>query len=394
METRQIALLGLGAMGSAALYQLAKRGLNVLGIDRFAPPHRQGSSHGETRITRLAIGEGPHYSPLALRSHEIWREIEAATGASLLNVTGGLIISGPARTSHLHVQDFFANTLAAARRFAIEHELLDTADLRRRFPQFRVRDGEQGYYEPGAGYLRPEACIAAQLELATQYGAEIHTGERVLRIEAVADGVLLHTDRETIRTRNLILSAGPWLPELLAPPYAAPFRILRQVLYWFAVDGIAAWSPENCPVYIWELQGPENAIYGFPAIDGATGGIKVATQQYESTTTPDTASRDVTPAEISAMRGLTAPFLSGLRDDCIKAVTCLYTQTPDSGFVIGPHPESDRIIIASPCSGHGFKHSAAIGELLADIVTGALPRIDPAPFSLSRFAQPATGARR
>jgi sarcosine oxidase len=386
MGSYDVVVLGLGAMGSAAAYQLAKRGRNVIGIDRFSPPHAQGSSHGETRITRLAIGEGPHYSPLALRSHEIWREIETSTGEDLLTVTGGLIISGAARTAKLHVDDFFANTLAAAKRFGIKHEMLDPAEIRRRYPQFDVRDGEIGYFEPGAGFLRPERCIAAQLRLAKELGADIKTGETVLHFEPQKDEVVLHTDRRTVRGKKMIISAGPWLPELIGVPYAAPFRILRQVLFWFDVKELRQYLPQNCPVYIWELQGPKQAIYGFPAIDGPGGGIKVASQQYENSTTPETIEREVSPAEISAMyRNNVAPFLAGVEEKCVKAVTCLYTQTPDSGFVIGPHPESHRVLIASPCSGHGFKHSAAIGEALAELVTEGRSGIDLSAFSLQRF---------
>lgn len=385
MAASEFIVLGLGAMGSAAAFQLVRRGREVLAIDQFSPPHIYGSSHGETRITRCAIGEASYYSPLALRSHEIWRDIEAETGANLLTITGGLIISSPARTARLHVDDFFANTVAAAQRFGIAHELFDTAEIRRRFPQFRVRDGEQGYFEPGAGFLRPEACVAAQLQLARRFGAEIRTNERVLGFEPLADSVLVHTSHDTIRTKKLILCAGPWLPQLIGPQLGASFRILRQVLFWFGVEDVGLYGARNCPVYIWELQGPDRAIYGFPAIDGPAAGIKIATQQYQTTTTPDSVEREVSPSEISAMHRLIAPFFSGLTDHCIKAVTCLYTQTSDSGFVICPHPDSDRVIIASPCSGHGFKHSAAIGELLADISTGTAPRIDLSPFSLSRF---------
>lgn len=386
MDSYDVVVLGLGAMGSAAAWQLAKRGRHVLGIDRFSPPHTQGSSHGDTRITRLAIGEGPNYSPLALRSHQIWREIESATGEDLLTVTGGLIISGPARTAKLHVDDFFANTLAAAKRYGIAHEMLDTAEIRRRYAQFQVRDGEIGYFEPGAGFLRPQRCIAAQLQLAKSLGAEIRTGERVLQFEPGNDGVAIHTDKQTLCAKKLIISAGPWLPELIGERYAALFRILRQVLFWFDVQDAGPYLPQNCPVFIWELQGPAQAIYGFPAINGPAGGIKVATQQYETSTTPDNVEREVSREEIAAMyRNNVAPFLAGVTEKCIKAVTCLYTQTPDSAFVIGPHPDSDRVIIASPCSGHGFKHSAAIGEALTELVTDGRTHLDLSAFSLKRF---------
>ena len=182
-------VLGLGAMGSAALYQLAKRGGKVLGIDRYSPPHALGSSHGDTRITRQAIGEGEQYTPLVLRSNEIWREIEGRTAAALLTVTGGLVISSAAPRALCHVPGFFDNTVAAARKFGIEHELLDAAQVRARFPQFAVRDNEFAYFEPGAGFLRPETCLAAQLSLAEVHGAAIRREEQVLRFSETGSGV-------------------------------------------------------------------------------------------------------------------------------------------------------------------------------------------------------------
>src|SRR5256885_3132808 len=174
-------------MGSAAAWQAANRGAKVLGIDRFRPPHAMGSSHGDTRITRLAIGEGEQYTPLVMRANEIWREIEERAGEKLHVVTGGLIISSPARSATTHVARFFENTIAAARRFGIAHEMLDAARIRARFPQFAVRDNEIGYFEPGAGYLRPERCIAAQLKLAEEDGAELHFDERVESIDDRGD---------------------------------------------------------------------------------------------------------------------------------------------------------------------------------------------------------------
>jgi sarcosine oxidase len=388
MAKYDLLVLGLGAMGSAAAYQLARRGQRVLGLDQFSPPHPFGSSHGETRITRLAIGEGEHYTPLVLRSHELWREIEQESGAKLLTVTGGLVISSSAKTAMLHVADFFANTVAAAEKYGIAHQLLSAADIRKRFPQFRVRDNEHGYYEPEAGFLRPEACIAAQLSLAKKYGAEIRTNEKALGFEASADGVTVTTQQGSYAADRLILAAGPWLPELLGARYATPFKVLRQVLFWFAAKGdITPFLPGNCPIFIWELQGPEQAIYGFPAIDGEDGGVKIATQQYERTTTPDSVNRKVSEEEASAMyRRYVAPYLPGLDAKCIKAASCLYTVTPDAGFVIDFHPDSDRVIVASPCSGHGFKHSAAIGEALAELAVTGKSHFDLSAFRMGRFA--------
>lgn len=381
-------VLGLGAAGSATLYQLAKRGAAVLGVDRHAPPHALGSSHGDTRLTRLAIGEGEGYTPLALRSHAIWREIERETGAALLSVTGGLIISSAAQRSRSHVAGFFANTLAAARKHGIEHERLDAAGIRARFPQFAVRDDERGYFEPGAGFLRPEACIAAQLGLAEKHGAAIRRNEAVRDYHEEGGGVRVETDRGEYRARRLVIAAGPWLPGLLEPELARLFTVSRQVLHWFGVRGPAGrFDPGRFPVFIWELQGRSQPVYGFPAIDGPGGGVKLATEQHTRATTPDDVDREVPPEESRAMfEELVAPFFPDLSPQRVKAVSCLYTATPDFHFVVDRHPRMGAAIVASPCSGHGFKHSAAIGEAIAELVLEGASRIDLGGFRLDRFA--------
>lgn len=378
-------VVGLGAMGAAATYQLAKRGAKVLGIDKFDPPHIHGSTHGETRVTRLAIGEGAQYTPLAIRSHQIWRELERETGSSLLEECGGLIISSVGETAKTHVDGFFDKTVAAARQFNIAHELLDAPAIRNRFPQFRVRDDEMGYFEPTAGFVRPEECVRVQLELAKTHGAEIHTGEKILGFEPSDSGVAVATDHGTYSAGQLILAAGAWLPELIGQQYTSSFRIYRQVQLWFAIDGASeVFAPGRFPVFIWELQGSKYGIYGFPSLDGAT--VKVATEKFESTTTPKTCDRDVSPQEIAFVHdALLAPHVRGLSNRRVKTATCLYTVTPDSHFVIDRLPEADSVIIASPCSGHGFKHSAAIGEALAQMATDGKSRQDISPFTLARF---------
>ena len=384
MSRQDVIIIGLGAMGSAALYQLAKRGVRVLGIDRFSPPHEQGSSHGDTRITRLAIGEGAHYTPLVKRSHEIWRDIEREAGADLLTQCGELIISSGNRKSSIHVEGFFQNTVAAARAHSIAHELLDASQIRTRFPQFNIRDDEIGYFEAEAGFVRPEACIDAQLSLATKHGAEIRTGETILGFEPGADSVTVKTDRDVHRADRLIVAAGAWLPKLLGGDFAKLLKVYRQVLSWFAVDGAAAYEPERFPVFIWELPDSPQAIYGFPAIDG---GLKVATEQYTATTSPELVDRSVSMREIDHMhRNYVAPFLEGVTSRCIKAKACLYTVTPDAGFILDTLPSSERVIVASCCSGHGFKHSAAIGEVLADKAENRAASLDLSPFRLARFS--------
>ena len=380
-------VIGLGAVGSSAAWQLAKRGARILGIDQFSPPHALGSSHGDTRITRLAIGEGEQYTPLVIRSNEIWREIEAATGASLMTRTGGLWISSSARQAETHVANFFDNTVAAARRFDIRHEMLDARQIRARFPQFNVADNEVGYYEYEAGFLRPEACVDAQLTLAAGQGAELHRDERVRGFSEESGRVRVRTDRAEYATRQLIVCAGPWLPELLPPGVARHFAITRQVLYWFELRApLARFTPPGFPVWIWELQDRRNVIYGFPALDGPSGGVKVATEQYAESTTPGAVVREVSAEEKREMHErLVAPYLPDVGPKCVKAIPCLYTATADFHFVIDRHPQMPRVIVASPCSGHGFKHSPAVGEILARM---ALDGRDPPGiegFALARF---------
>lgn len=385
MSRHDVIVVGLGAMGSAALYQLAKRGVRVLGVDRFAPPHEHGSSHGDTRITRLAIGEGAHYTPLVKRSHEIWRAIERETGADLLTQCGELIISGKNRKSSIHVEGFFQNTVDAARAHGVAHELLDAAQIRARYPQFNLRDDEIGYFEAEAGFVRPEACIDAQLSLAKKHGAEIRTGETVLGFAPIPNGVAVETDRGFYQADKLIIAAGAWLPKLLGSDLDKLLKVYRQVLSWFAVDGdVAAYEPQRFPVFIWELPDSPQGIYGFPAIDG---GLKVATEQYRATTSPDRVDRAVSTEEIEHMHhSYVAPYLKGVTSNCVKAKACLYTVTPDAGFILDTLPSSDRVIVASCCSGHGFKHSAAIGEALADKVENRPGSLDLLPFRLGRFS--------
>lgn len=388
-------VVGLGAMGSATLYQLAQRGVKALGIDLLAPPHSFGSSHGDTRITRQAIGEGDHYTPLSLRSYEIFREMEKRSGSKLLEVTGGLIISGSVETASInHIVGFFDNTVAAAKRFGIKHELLTPSEVRLRFPQFNVDDDENGYFEPEAAFLKPEEVIRVQLQLAKQFGATIHTNESFISFEEGAHGVEIYTDKGSYTADKVVLSAGPWLPQLL-PQYQAFLKAYRQVLYWFDVsDAADQFVPGKFPVFIWQIKGTDNGIYGFPAVDGPNGGFKIASENYVEVTTPETVNRIVSLEETESMYKLkVAPYFPLSNSKCLRSSVCLYTVTPDSGFVIDWLPSSSksssssskRVILCSPCSGHGFKHAAAIGESIAEMTTVGHSRLDMSAFKLERF---------
>ena len=379
-------VVGVGAMGCATLYQLAKAGHRVLGIDCFSPPHNRGSSHGDTRITRLAIGEGRHLTPFVRRSHEIWRDIERETGEELLTITGGLIVSSPLAMTHMHVPQFFDNTLAVAEAHGVPYELLDAVEIGKRFPQFRVADDDRGYYEPDAGFLRVNPCIRGQLQLARKFGADIVTNEKVVGVVQSGNSVVIETDRTAYRAGRAILSVGAWTPDFVDANTAQLFRVFRQALHWFELDGpIADFESGRFPVFMWEMRGAGSVIYGLPAIDGARGGIKIATEQYDATTSADSTDPVLDDAG-ELYRSLIAGNILGVGARCLRTETCLYTVTPDAGFVIDRHPDMDNVIFVSACSGHGFKHSAAIGEALAQLLVGGQSALDLSPFRLARFA--------
>ena len=377
-------VIGLGAVGSAALHYLAARGAKVLGLDRYAPPHDCGSSHGETRMTRVALGEGPEFIPLVRRSHELWRELEAATGRQLLHQIGGLIFGTSSHMAETHgAPDFLGTTRAMARAHGIPHEMLDAPAIAERFPQFRLRGGEIGYFEPEAGYLAPEACILAHLEEARRLDANIRTGETVIRWESRGRTVRVVTDRATYEASRLILTAGPWLPHFLdiLPRRTAVFR---QTTFWFEPDGpVEDFQADRLPVFVRLPDADSNMFYGFPVVDSSTGGIKVASEQFERTCTPDSMERGVTDTEIAAMHRMVAPHLR-ITNRCLRALACPYTVTPNFRFIIDHLPDAENIWFASACSGHGFKHSPAIGEALADLATTGRSNVGVSSFSLRR----------
>jgi sarcosine oxidase len=386
-EISDVAVIGLGAMGAASLYQLAKRGVKAIGIDRYSPPHDRGSTHGETRITRQAVGEGEAYVPLVLRAHEIWRELEAETGEVLLNQCGCLIVGSGAGASGSRRAAFFATTRRAAERYGIAHEMLEPSEIRHRYPQFTPQDHEIGYFEPGGGYVDPERCVAAQLRRAGEMGAVLRTGTTVLAIEDETGNVRIKTDAGDILAAQVVVSAGPWVPSMMGPPFDAVLSPCRQVMHWFPVNDerIADW--QTSPVFIW-THGPlpSDMFYGFPALPGHRA-VKTAGEQYDISTHPDVVERDVGADESRDMRAAhVAGRLQGLGTAAEKSVTCLYTVTPDSHFLIDRHPRNERLIVVSPCSGHGFKHSAGIGEAVAELATEGQSAVDIKPFALARFS--------
>ncbi|MBY0296353.1 MAG: N-methyl-L-tryptophan oxidase [Methylobacterium sp.] len=383
-----VAVIGLGAMGSAALYQLARHGLRAVGIDRFAPPHALGSSHGESRITRQGVGEGAAYGPFAAAAHRIWRELEEATGETLFTACGLLVMrSGDSDAIHHGQPDFVDRSIASARACAVPHEVLDGAAIGRRFPQFLGLTGaERVYFEPGGGYVRPEACIAAQLRRAVALGAEIRSGQAVRAIVPEAGAVRIETETETIRAERAVVAAGAWTALLLGAPFDRLLTVRRQVLHWFALDDVSAYGPA-APAFIW-MHGPHatDYLYGFPPMPGERR-LKLATEQYRTAAQADTAARAVAPEESQEFhRAHVQGRLAGVTARAVEAAACLYTITPDHHFIIDDHPDSDRILVVSACSGHGFKHSAGVGAAVAERIATGRSAIDLAPFRLARFA--------
>jgi sarcosine oxidase len=383
------AVIGLGAVGAATLLQLASRGQRVIGIDRYDPPHALGSTHGETRITRCAIGEGEMYVPLALRSHEIWRELEAETGLELLTQCGALILAGGGDMAPVHGKgDFVRRTIAAAQRYGLAHEVLDAAGVMQRFPQFRLRGDEIGYFETEGGFVRPENCVQAQLTVARRRGAEIRINTQVTAITRDGGGVCITTTAaDRIFAAEVVLAAGAWSPGLAGPSLSPHMRVLRQVLHWFEPEYPADYAPERFPVFIWAHGNtPDDSFYGFPIPHDGTG-VKVAREQYRTATAdPDQVVRAVSEDEIAAMfNDQVRGRLVGVTGNSLRSATCMYTMTEDGDFIIERAPENDRLLLVSACSGHGFKHSAGLGEAVAEaVISGQSARL-PKGLSTRRF---------
>jgi len=363
-------------MGSAAAWQLALRGQRVIGFDRFRPPHDRGSSTGRSRIIREAYWEGPDYVPLVRRAYALWARLEAASGRTLLRPTGGLVI-GPEQGP------LVAGALASARAHGVPHERLSAAEIRRRFPVLQPDDSLVGVLEPRAGVLLPEEAIVGMLGEAGRHGAELRYDEPVASWEATADGgVRVRTASGTFHARRLVLAAGAWMATDL-PDRGLPLTVARQVLFWLRPAGDPSrFAPPDLPIWLWETrEGP--VWYGFPDLGN---GPKVARHHGGAATTPDAVDRVVSKEEHAPLMAFLATAIPDLRGPVIETRVCLYTNTPDEHFLLDRHPDCAAVLIASPCSGHGFKFAPTIGEILADLAMDQAPEFDLTPFALSRFA--------
>lgn len=352
-----VIVIGLGGMGSAAAYHLAARGQRVLGLEKFTPAHDRGSSHGGSRIIRQSYFEDPAYVPLLLRAYELWDRLAIDAGREVYRITGGLFVGPPDCET-------VAGSLAASRQWDLPHELLDAAEIRSRFPNFTPAPTDMALYEAKAGFARPEMTVQAHIDLAEQAGATLSFGDEVLDWAETSGGVTVRTKSATYTAGQLVICPGAWAPQLLAE-FGIPITIERQVLYWLdPIGGIGPFVDQ--PIFI-----DENAdnmqFYGFPAIDGPHGGVKVAFFRKGAVCTPETIDRTVSDNEIREMRDRAAELLPALDGECVHSATCMYSNTPDQHFVIARHPDSANVTVACGFSGHGFKFVPVVGEILADL---------------------------
>ena len=372
-----VIVVGLGAMGSAAAWQLAKRGKSVLGLERFTPAHDLGSSHGDSRIIRLAYFEDPAYVPLLQRAYELWRELESESGSEVFTQTGGLMI-GP------HDSEPVAGAKQSAEEWNLSHELLLPDEVHRRFPNFRLDEEEVAFYEEPAGFVRPErACLAFQQE-ARRHGAELRFEEPLVSWKAEAGGVTVETTQGTYHAERLVIATGAWNAQWLKE-LDLPLEVQRLTLFWFRPQkGLDAWQPDRMPIYIWEPRGGDQ-FYGFPALDAREEAAKIAYFRVGPTCDPDTVDRVVSEMEVQRMRKAFASRLPDLNGELLDAKTCLYTNTPDGHFVLGVHPEFPQVSLAAGFSGHGFKFTSVMGEVLADLAESGQTRHPIQLFDPSRF---------
>jgi sarcosine oxidase len=375
-----VIVVGLGGMGSAAAYYLAARGRRVLGLERYSPAHDRGSSHGRSRVIRQAYFEDPAYVPLLLRAYQLWERLGREVGQELLAITGGLMMGRPE-------SEVVAGSIRCARHHGLPHEVIDADEIRRRFPPLTPPAGTIALYEAKAGFVRPEASVRAHLDRAADAGAELHFDEPALGWEAAPTGdrVVVTTARGRYEASRLVIAPGAWAPQLLAD-LGLPLTVERQVLYWFdPIGGAEPFRRERFPIYIWEAEDGVQ-FYGFPAEEEPGQGVKVAFFRLGGIPcAPETIDRAVLPAEIDRMRAYLAGRIPALDSRCLGAVTCLYTLTPDHHFVIARHPRHPSVVIASPCSGHGYKFASVVGEILADLALDGVTRHPIDLFTPARF---------
>jgi sarcosine oxidase len=368
-------VIGVGAMGSASVYHLTRRGLRVLGLERFDIPHDRGSSHGTNRIIRLAYWEHPSYVPLLRRAYELWRELEHLTGERLLVITGS-IDAGPQDSPTVR------GSLLSCKLHHLAHETLDARELHRRYPGYRLADDMVAVYQPDGGFVMSERAIVAHVMAAQSLGAEVHAREQVLEWHATTGGVAVRTVHGTYAADRLVLTAGPWTAKLV-PALARAAVAERQVLIWAQPLRPEYFRLGAFPVF--NMEGPEGRFYGFPVY--GVPGFKFGRYHHrQERTDPDLVDREIHPADEEVLRQGIRRYFPDADGPTMAMTTCLFTNSPDEHFIIDTHPEFPNVCVAAGFSGHGYKFASVIGEIMADLATRGESGLDLGLFRLGRFA--------
>lgn len=379
---------GVGGMGSATVYELARRGQRVLGLERYAIPHDLGSSHGYSRVIRLAYFEDPAYVPLMRRAYELWRELERVSGESLLRVTGSIDAGPPG-------DRIFEGSREACEQHRLQHEVLTSAQLTERFPAYRLPAESMAVLQPEGGFLDPERCIVAYVEAAQSLGAEVRTGEALMEWEADGGGVRVATEQGEYRADRLVITAGAWAGKLVEG-LAGSLTPERQVLGWFAPKRPEWFGPSRLPVF--NLTVAEGHFYGLPVygepggasgvgVGGAqVGGFKVGRYHHlEEACDPDTVSREPRAEDEALLRSFVERYFPAGAGATVALKTCLFTNTPDEHFILDRHPDHPEVVFAAGFSGHGFKFASVVGEIMADLVTTSGTAHEITMFRINRF---------
>jgi sarcosine oxidase len=374
-------VVGVGAAGSATIYELAKRGRQVLGLERFDIPHEMGSSHGHTRIIRLAYYEHPTYVMLLHRSYELWREIQGRVGEQLLHIIGS-IDAGPPDSR------VFQGALQSALEYNLEHEVLTGTEITQRFPGYHLPHETLALYQPQGGFLVPERCIISYVEAAQALGAEVHGRERVLEWQPLGDGVRVTTNRDVYEAERLVITAGAWNSALL-PPLAGLLTPERQVLAWLQPRRPELFRREVFPVF--NLLVGEGRYYGFP-VYGIPGFKFGRYHHLEEAVDPETLDREPNDRDEQILREFAERYFPDGSGPTMTMRSCMFTNTPDRHFIIDLHPQYPQVSFTSPCSGHGFKFASVLGEIMADLAERGETRHNIEFFRLGRFS--GAGARQ
>lgn len=356
MQTYDVIVLGAGGVGSAALYELSRRGIRALGIDRFHPPHDRGSTHGETRVIRMAYFEHPDYVPLLREAYRAWGELEAATGLALFHEVGLLEVGPPDGI-------VVPGVLRAAQQHSLRIEPLSAAEIENRWSGFRVAGDLVGVFERNAGYLLVEQCVEAQLQAAQENGAELLTGVIVEGWSTAGGAIQVNTNVGQFSAARLIVAAGPWSEALLRD--AAPrLEVRRKSLFWFDAPDSRFDVASGFPVYLFEL--PAGVFYGFPRLDGRR--MKVAEHSGGAVVVdPARVNRGMDADEQARVERFLAGHLPGVQRSVVDHAVCLYTMSPDEHFILGLHPANANVVFVAGLSGHGYKFTPVLGRALVEL---------------------------